>query len=191
MSSHPDVSTRTIEVEQDFLPYPATNLVVTQHLQASREDPPFWAWIIVGAFYDSNDTVLWSTQIFVAHLDIEFESDTEEESETSDAESLGGQASPAASSPFVEEAESLDSFDDGACEEPIHDLYHLTPSNHNSQRLLPPASTLIPQQPSGPYSPSFPPGFWDPSAYSQAPGHWLASFDHSTGLWIHTWQSTY
>jgi hypothetical protein len=94
MSSHPDVSTRTIEVEQDFLPYPATKLVVTQHLQASREDPPFWAWIIVGAFYDSNDTVLWSTQIFVAHLDIEFESDTEEESETSDAESLGGQASP-------------------------------------------------------------------------------------------------
>lgn len=95
MSFRPAVSTRTIEVDQGFLPYPATKLVITQHLEVGHEDPHLWAWIIVGAFYDSNDTVIWSSELFLAHLDTQLEADTEEESEdgeSSDAESQDGQA---------------------------------------------------------------------------------------------------
>ncbi|KAK1251874.1 hypothetical protein MKX07_007353 [Trichoderma sp. CBMAI-0711] len=71
---------RTINVEAGQLPPPATKLIITQVLKASQ-DPPFWAWIIVGAFYDSENRILWSTELFAAHLDIQFESDEEQISE--------------------------------------------------------------------------------------------------------------
>jgi hypothetical protein len=71
---------RTINVEAGQLPPPATKLIITQVLKASQ-DPPFWAWIIVGAFYDSENRILWSTELFAAHLDIQFESDEEQLSE--------------------------------------------------------------------------------------------------------------
>lgn len=77
MPDLPQARCRTIEVDGDFLPSPATKLVVTQYLEASQE-PPFWAWIVVGAFLDCHDQVIWSTELFAAHLDIQFESDDEE-----------------------------------------------------------------------------------------------------------------
>ncbi|KND86784.1 hypothetical protein TOPH_08550 [Tolypocladium ophioglossoides CBS 100239] len=77
MPNLPQARCRTIEVDGDFLPPPATKLVVTQYLEASQE-PPFWAWIVVGAFLDRHDQVIWSTEVFAAHLDIQFESDDEE-----------------------------------------------------------------------------------------------------------------
>jgi hypothetical protein len=80
MPNAPRVNCRTINVGAGQLPPPATKLIITQILEASQ-DPPFWAWIIVGAFYDSQDRVLWSTELFVAHLDIHFESDEEQDSE--------------------------------------------------------------------------------------------------------------
>lgn len=81
MSSSAPLRCRTIEDVN--LPAPATKLIITQHLEASR-DSPYWAWIIVGAFYDSDNNVVWSTEIFAGHLDVEIDSDEE----TGDGESL-------------------------------------------------------------------------------------------------------
>lgn len=87
MSSNSPPVTRAIEVDQDYLPHPATKLIITQHLVFDSEsDNPYWAWLIVGAFYDRQGNALWSTEIFWAHLDIELESDTDE---GSDEESRG------------------------------------------------------------------------------------------------------
>lgn len=85
MSGSPQPTYQTITVEEGYLPAPATKLIITQHLKFSQ-DPPFWAWIIVGAFYDHEDTVLWSTQVFAGHLDIEVESDEEESDVESEPE---------------------------------------------------------------------------------------------------------
>lgn len=83
MATRPPVQYRTIEVSPTYLPFPATRLVLTQYLSAHR-DPPFWAWLIVGAFYDSEENIIWSTEIFAGHLDIQLDTDDEEsESEQS------------------------------------------------------------------------------------------------------------
>ncbi|RFU78563.1 hypothetical protein TARUN_3657 [Trichoderma arundinaceum] len=58
----------TVYLDPGDLPPPATKLVITQLLDASQ-DSPCWAWIIVGAFYDSQDRALWSTELFFANLD--------------------------------------------------------------------------------------------------------------------------
>lgn len=55
---------------EEPLPYPATKLVITQYLKTSA-DPLFWAIIIVGAFYDADDRILWSSRLFAGHLGIE------------------------------------------------------------------------------------------------------------------------
>lgn len=80
----PPVYTRTIEVGQDFLPAPATRFVVTQYLETSQ-DPPYWALIIVGAFFDSEDRIVWSSEVFVAHLDIQLESDDDDDDDASES----------------------------------------------------------------------------------------------------------
>ena len=80
----PPVYTRTIEVGQDFLPAPATRFVVTQYLETSQ-DPPYWALIIVGAFFDSEDRIVWSSEVFVAHLDIQLESDADDDDDASES----------------------------------------------------------------------------------------------------------
>lgn len=90
MPNSPRVNRRTINVGAGQLPSPATKLIITQILKTSQ-DPPFWAWIIVGAFYDNQDRIIWSTELFVAHLDIQFESDEEEDSEEEDSEEEEGQ----------------------------------------------------------------------------------------------------
>lgn len=93
MPNLPRVRCRTIEVEPDCLPSPATKLVVTQILQASQ-DPPFWAWIIVGAFYDCHNRIIWSTEVFAGHLDIQFESDDEGSESESDHSLEGSDSAP-------------------------------------------------------------------------------------------------
>lgn len=80
MPNAPRVTCRTIPVEPGQLPAPATKLVITQVLQAS-EDSQFWALITVGAFYDSEDRIIWSTEQFAAHVGTDSESDEEEASE--------------------------------------------------------------------------------------------------------------
>ncbi|ODA77579.1 hypothetical protein RJ55_07208 [Drechmeria coniospora] len=84
MPATPPVQSRTIEVDVDFLPAPATKLIVTQYLEASQ-DPPYWACIVVGAFLDCQERVIWSTELFAAQLDIQLESDEEETASESDA----------------------------------------------------------------------------------------------------------
>lgn len=59
------------DVDESFLPYPATKLIVTQYIKGYEGRPPHWAWIIVGAFYDEDNVCLWSTEVFAAHLDID------------------------------------------------------------------------------------------------------------------------
>ncbi|KAF7552551.1 hypothetical protein G7Z17_g4246 [Cylindrodendrum hubeiense] len=76
MSSTATPRCRTIEVAAGVLPPPATRLVITQHLRSSQ-DPPFWALIIVGAFFDEENKIVWSTEVFAGHLDIQVESDDE------------------------------------------------------------------------------------------------------------------
>ncbi|KAL7910654.1 hypothetical protein GGI35DRAFT_317172 [Trichoderma velutinum] len=80
MPNTPRVTCRTIPVEPGQLPAPATKLVITQVLQASQ-DSTFWALITVGAFYDSEDRIIWSTEQFAAHVGAEPETDEEQASE--------------------------------------------------------------------------------------------------------------
>lgn len=87
MSNNGPITCRTIE-DVD-LPAPATKLIITQHL-ATSHNSPLWAWIIVGAFYDRHDNVLWSTKIFFGYLGTDADSDdetTDSESSSSLAES--------------------------------------------------------------------------------------------------------
>lgn len=74
MSTVP-VLERTVEVDSDFLPPSAAKLIITQYLEC--EDTSSWAWIIVGTFFDSRDQPLWSTEIFIAQLDIGSGSESE------------------------------------------------------------------------------------------------------------------
>ncbi|RDA88613.1 hypothetical protein CP532_5885 [Ophiocordyceps camponoti-leonardi (nom. inval.)] len=85
MPDLPDTQFRTIDVAAGFLPYPATKLIVTQYLE-SRQDPPCWAWISVGAFLDHEDRIIWSTELFVAILEAEFESDNDNDDDGTEEE---------------------------------------------------------------------------------------------------------
>ncbi|KAF5249617.1 hypothetical protein FANTH_5124 [Fusarium anthophilum] len=97
MSNSSPVHCRTIEDVP--LPYPASKLIITQRLEASRESP-FWAWIIVGAFYDRQDNVLWSTEIFAGRLDIDSDSEDESSETESVAESYTEEAASSAQQVF-------------------------------------------------------------------------------------------
>lgn len=88
MSFYSGPQPRHIHVNGDFLPYPATKLIITQYLKTIPSQA-WWAWITVGAFLDKDDNIIWSTELFVAHLDVELESDSEEETSDSDEEDLG------------------------------------------------------------------------------------------------------
>ena len=75
----------TIYVNDNFLPYPATKLIITQYLKAVPSQP-WWAWIVVGAFLDVDDNIIWSTEVFVAHLDVELEPESDEEADDDSAD---------------------------------------------------------------------------------------------------------
>jgi hypothetical protein len=62
----PNVRYHSNTYHADNLPPPAVKLVVTQYCRSVRDcDIPFWAWIVVGVFYDAQDNALWSTELFV------------------------------------------------------------------------------------------------------------------------------
>lgn len=60
------IQCRTYDVGPEELPYPATKLIITQHFCYLDEAQLVWAWIIVGAFYDQQDNIIWSTEKFFA-----------------------------------------------------------------------------------------------------------------------------
>ncbi|KAL6696615.1 hypothetical protein J3F84DRAFT_407421 [Trichoderma pleuroticola] len=95
MPNAPRVTCRTIPVEPGQLPAPATKLVITQVLQASQ-DSQFWALITVGAFYDSQDRIIWSTEQFAARAGTESESDDDEASEAEAETGRESEAEPEA-----------------------------------------------------------------------------------------------
>ena len=80
MPPSPRIHHQSINVDVGFLPAPATKLIITQYLEVNT-DVPWWAWIIVAAFFDRNDTIIWSTREFLGHLNVELESDDEEPEE--------------------------------------------------------------------------------------------------------------
>jgi len=53
---------RSIQVDE--LPYPATKLTITRHLYVSTT-PRFWAYLIIGAFYDAEGVELWRREIIL------------------------------------------------------------------------------------------------------------------------------
>uniref|UniRef100_A0A0B7JVA1 Uncharacterized protein n=1 Tax=Bionectria ochroleuca TaxID=29856 RepID=A0A0B7JVA1_BIOOC len=209
---------RIVEVDGDFLPYPATKLVITQYLEASS-DPPFWALIVVGAFFDQHDNTIWSTELFVAHLDIQLESDDSSEGE-SEWESSSGESANLPGGLYFYPCSFTSGPEDG-----IHFTLHVMARNLSTDfytedstsefeapttAIAEPARYSAPRidsqsRPSAvPFHPpqnwAFPPnpqnlaltgswGYWNPTSYGPAPGHWLASFDHTLGRWVHTWQA--
>ena len=57
--------TPTYAYQEEPFPYPATTLVVSQHLFISH-DSRCWAWLITGTFYDAQDKAVWGTEVFLA-----------------------------------------------------------------------------------------------------------------------------
>ncbi|PFH63257.1 hypothetical protein XA68_15891 [Ophiocordyceps unilateralis] len=148
MPDLPQPQLSTIDVAADFLPYPATKLVVTQYLE-SNQDPPFWAWIAVGAFLDREDRIIWSTELFVAILDAEFESDDDTEEEFDEGWSISDSSSEEeqedAYTPTVEQWEAGQTAS-------VHQV-----SPHAHQDYLSPGLEL------GSRYYLHPPSFWDPT----------------------------
>ncbi|KAM5364293.1 hypothetical protein ACJZ2D_011602 [Fusarium nematophilum] len=186
MSNATPLRCRTI---QDVnLPAPATKLIITQHLKASQ-DSPYWAWIIVGAFYDRDNNIVWSTEIFAGHLDVEEDSDdgtSDGESVASSSEAEGGQS----------DTEETDSSSDIYPSSPDDDIYSsdLEGSddiNYPLERRY--RDEVAQARQVYPYwyeTASFasPPENWDPTRQGPVPGYWQASFDPSIRRWVHTWQ---
>ncbi|CAH0037902.1 unnamed protein product [Clonostachys solani] len=204
----PSADHRIVAVDGDFLPYPATKLVVTQYLEASS-DPPFWALIVVGAFFDQYGNTLWSTELFVAHLDIQLESDDSSEGE-SVWESSSGESADLSGRLYFYPCSFTRGPEDG-----MYFALRVMPMNLNTDFYIedstsefeaPTATVAEPFRYSAPridnqsgpsavpFHPpqvwAFPPnpqslaltgslGYWDPTSYGPAPGHWLASFDHT------------
>ncbi|KAF7561177.1 hypothetical protein G7046_g2990 [Stylonectria norvegica] len=156
MSNTSPVNRTTIEVESGVLPAPATKLVITQHLKVSR-DPPFWAWIIVGAFYDQQDNIIWSTEVFAGHLNIELESD--EESDAEEESQSQGQHVDTGAAAYNYSHDTEDSEDEEFNFQHPQQNYHPT----------------FPQ-PASRHSP-LPPTLWDPTRQGPVPGQWLSTFD--------------
>ncbi|KAL2687808.1 hypothetical protein Neosp_005377 [[Neocosmospora] mangrovei] len=197
MSSDASAPLRCRTIDDVNLPAPATKLIITQHLEASR-DSPYWAWIIVGAFYDSDNNIVWSTEIFAGHLDVEIDSDEE----SGDGESVS-----ASSEVGLSDSEDTDSASDIYSSSSEDDLNIGLPHRYRDE--APPAPEVRQVYPywyeSTPYvEPSVdsyaanyaplpetyaaPPETWDPTRQGPVPGYWQASFDPEIRRWVHTWQ---
>lgn len=74
MPQNPHVRRRHIQVDANFLPNPATKLVITECFESFPE-ANCWAWLIVGVFYNHRGHPIWSTEVFYAQLDVEFDTD--------------------------------------------------------------------------------------------------------------------
>ncbi|CAG7554753.1 unnamed protein product [Fusarium equiseti] len=174
MSNNGPVTCRTIE-DVD-LPAPATKLIITQHL-ATSQNSPLWAWIIVEAFYDRHDNVLWSTKIFFGYLGTDADSDdetTDSESSSSLAESDAGETDTASDIYFSERPSHYDSN-------------HASDYHHINQTLQ--AQHFYPHW--NQTSSYTAPPVWDPARQGQVPGYWNASFNPQVRRWVHTWQPLY
>lgn len=66
--------------QSEPLPYPATTLVIAQHLFVSH-CCRYWAWLIVGTFYDRHDKAIWNSEVFLA-MNPEEDSDDESDEES-------------------------------------------------------------------------------------------------------------
>lgn len=53
--------------EADNLPYPAVKLIITRCFQWNN-NPPFWALLITGKFYNAAGRVIWSTEVFLGQF---------------------------------------------------------------------------------------------------------------------------
>ncbi|KAJ4390497.1 hypothetical protein N0V85_007158 [Neurospora sp. IMI 360204] len=67
------------------LPYPAVKCVITQVTHASP-DQRCWAVLVLGAFYDANDSILWQTEIFLGDTAEDSEETYEDSYSVSDTE---------------------------------------------------------------------------------------------------------
>lgn len=67
------------------LPYPAVKCVITQVTHASP-DQRCWAVLVLGAFYDANDRILWQTEIFLGDKAEDSEETYEDSYSVSDTE---------------------------------------------------------------------------------------------------------
>ncbi|KAF4466131.1 hypothetical protein FALBO_7019 [Fusarium albosuccineum] len=178
MSNSTPLRCRTIEDVN--LPAPATKLIVTQHLKASQ-DSPYWAWIIVGAFYDRNNNVIWSTEIFAGHLDVDLDSDEE----SSDGESVSSSEEVEVGQSDSEETDSESDVYSSDLEGSDNEVnFALNRRYHYEEPQY---------QQSFPYwyettDYASPPETWDPTRQGPVPGYWQASFDPDIRRWVHTWQ---
>ncbi|KAF4450568.1 hypothetical protein F53441_6348 [Fusarium austroafricanum] len=152
-------------IEDVPLPSPATKLIITQRLEASRESP-YWAWIIVGAFYDRHGTILWSTERFAGYLDV----DSDSEDDSSDSSSVAASYTEETASPDFFSSYQQDSYE----------------RNRTLNYQVPQAQQVHPSW----YQtlPAITPPTWDPTRQGQIPGYWQASFDPQACRWVHTWQ---
>lgn len=202
---------RTIEVDNGFLPAPATKLIITQHLKTAQDDP-FWAWIIVAAFYDSDNNVVWSTELFIGQFDINAES----EDEGSDQESVntGSEVGQGDTESEIGSGECFhgilatnrpsesqpDYYKNIACacsDASFLDLYISDRESPRDEYNIPITRRLqqVPQvhrtfpgwYESAPLT--GPPETWDPTRQGPVPGFWQASFDPHNRRWVNTWQS--
>ncbi|KAK1561557.1 uncharacterized protein LY79DRAFT_531201, partial [Colletotrichum navitas] len=145
--------------EPEYLPYPATKLIVAQYCHCSR-DPPFWGYLIVGTFYDRHNNVVWSTEIFA------FQPDTRRSRDApSDASSESGIA---------------ESTIDGDLADQFGRSLNLARSNTSI--------TSAAYGPSSPSHHLDATQLWDPSLVGPVPGHWVTHYDYRIGNWVNTWQ---
>lgn len=59
------VERHDLSASLEHIPYPAAKLVVTKVTQKLQSHPQAWACLIVGAFYDARERIIWSREIFV------------------------------------------------------------------------------------------------------------------------------
>ncbi|KAG6024147.1 hypothetical protein E4U40_003477 [Claviceps sp. LM458 group G5] len=175
------VELRNIDVDDGVLPCAAAKLVVTQYFDYA--DSAHWAWIIVGTFLDHDNRPLWSTEIFLARL----EQDSDSESQFGDSDFDAGEST-------TELYDGSRRRDFGLAEERIEEHQDQErrdwiPDGYYSASYPPSSSSFEPFSPNNAASYfHHSPETWDLVAYGSIPGQWQARFDPHTGHWIHTRQ---
>lgn len=69
MSFNVEPSITRVDVDANFLPYPATRLVLVQYC-SRLPGPGYWGAIAVGTFYDEHDNVICRHEAFIGYLDL-------------------------------------------------------------------------------------------------------------------------
>ncbi|KAK1623896.1 hypothetical protein BDP81DRAFT_410208 [Colletotrichum phormii] len=150
------------EEEPEYLPYPATKLIIAQYWHCSR-DPPFWGYLIVGTFYDQHNNIVWSTEIFAFQRDTrgdrrhDDDDDDEQFVEFSDSDSNTGQDLNDRFSRSLNLAQTGSAY---------HQPSHVPTYEYRTR----------------------PHHLWDPSHAGPVPGTWITEFNHGLGNWVNTWQ---